>query len=191
MKKLRAISFDNAQEINTLVHVLSQYTENNKLYNDNVKKLLSVAREVQNMFINPTKWERIIMTSRSINKEVATLIQQRLDKGAQKYGRDIPLNDNRDFLQETIEEALDAAIYLACYLIQLKRGKMTNIEKAIKCLKKEIKLNKIKRNFVDELLDEIDNLKKKIESLENRDYKEIKWQNKNLKKQQKVLHIRL
>ena len=112
------------------------------------------------------------MTSRSINKEVATLIQQRLDKGAQKYGRDIPLNDNRDFLQETIEEALDAAIYLACYLIQLKRGKMTNIEKAIKCLKKEIKLNKIKRNFVDELLDEIDNLKKKIESLENRDYKE-------------------
>tara|TARA_R100000664_G_scaffold29315_1_gene41141 strand:- start:5941 stop:6120 length:180 start_codon:yes stop_codon:yes gene_type:complete len=57
MKKIRAISFDNAQEINTLVHVLSQYTENNKLYNDHVKKLLSVAREVQNMFINPTKEE--------------------------------------------------------------------------------------------------------------------------------------
>ena len=45
MKKIRAISFDNAQEINTLVHVLSQYIDNNKLYgrNDNVKKLLSVA----------------------------------------------------------------------------------------------------------------------------------------------------
>ena len=59
MKKIRAISFDNAQEINTLVHVLSQYIDNNKLYgrNDNVKKLLSVAREVQNMFINPTKEE--------------------------------------------------------------------------------------------------------------------------------------
>jgi len=55
MKKIRAISFDNAQEINTLVHVLSNYINNNKLYNDNVKKLLSVAREVQNMFINPTK----------------------------------------------------------------------------------------------------------------------------------------
>ena len=49
---------------------------------------------------------------------------------------------------------------------------MTNIEKTIKYLKKEIKLNKIKRNFVDELLDEIDNLKKKIESLENKDYNE-------------------
>ena len=59
MKKIKAISFDNAQEINTLVHVLSQYIDNNKLYgrNDNVKKLLSVAREVQNMFINPTKEE--------------------------------------------------------------------------------------------------------------------------------------
>ena len=59
MKKIRAISFDNAQEINTLVHVLSQYIDNNKLYgrNDNVKKLLSTAREVQNMFINPTKEE--------------------------------------------------------------------------------------------------------------------------------------
>jgi|TARA_R110002020_G_scaffold443395_4_gene654636 hypothetical protein len=60
--------------------------------------------------------------SDSINDEVATLIQERLDKGAEKYGRDIPLTDKRDFLQESIEEALDGAIYLACYLIQIKKG---------------------------------------------------------------------
>ena len=60
--------------------------------------------------------------SNSINDEVATLIQERLDKGAEKYGRDIPLTDKRDFLQESIEEALDGAIYLACYLIQIKKG---------------------------------------------------------------------
>ena len=60
--------------------------------------------------------------SYSINNEVATLIQERLDKGAQKYGRDIPINDKRDFLQESIEKALDNAIYLACYLIQIKKG---------------------------------------------------------------------
>ncbi len=60
--------------------------------------------------------------SDSINNEVATLIQERLDKGAEKYGRDIPLTDKRDFLQESIEEALDGAIYLACYLIQIKKG---------------------------------------------------------------------
>jgi len=60
--------------------------------------------------------------SNSINDEVATLIQERLDKGAKKYGRDIPLTDKRDFLQESIEEALDGAIYLACFLIQIKKG---------------------------------------------------------------------
>jgi hypothetical protein len=60
--------------------------------------------------------------SYSINDEVATLIQKRLDKGAEKYGRDIPLTDERDFLQESIEEALDNAIYLACFLIQIKKG---------------------------------------------------------------------
>ena len=60
--------------------------------------------------------------SYSINDEVATLIQERLDKGSEKYGRDIPLDDKRDFLQESIEEALDNAIYLTCYLIQIKKG---------------------------------------------------------------------
>ena len=60
--------------------------------------------------------------SDSINDEVAALIQERLDKGAEKYGRDIPLTDERDFLQESIEEALDNAIYLACFLIQIKKG---------------------------------------------------------------------
>ena len=58
MKRIKAISFDNAQEINTLVHVLSNYIDNNKLYNDNVKKLLSVALEVQEMFINPSRKKR-------------------------------------------------------------------------------------------------------------------------------------
>jgi len=68
MKKLRAISFDNAQEINTLVHVLNQYVENNMLYNDHVKKLLSVAIEVQNMFINPTKTVSITEINQQISK---------------------------------------------------------------------------------------------------------------------------
>ena len=70
MKKLRAISFDNAQEINTLVHVLNQYVENNMLYNDHVKKLLSVAIEVQNMFINPTKTISITEINQQISKEM-------------------------------------------------------------------------------------------------------------------------
>ena len=70
MKKIRAISFDNAQEINTLVHVLNEYIENNKLYNDPVKKLLSVAIEVQNMFINPAKTVSITEINKQISKEM-------------------------------------------------------------------------------------------------------------------------
>ena len=56
MKKIRAIAFDTAQEINTLVLVLSKYTDDNG-HNNIVKKLLSTAREVQQMFINTTKEE--------------------------------------------------------------------------------------------------------------------------------------
>ena len=56
MKKIRAIAFDTAQEINTLVLVLSKYTDDNG-HNNTVKKLLSTAREVQQMFINITKEE--------------------------------------------------------------------------------------------------------------------------------------
>ena len=59
MKKIRAIAFDTAQEINTLVLVLSKYipTNNQNERNHTVKKLLSTAREVQQMFINITKEE--------------------------------------------------------------------------------------------------------------------------------------
>ena len=56
MKKIRAIAFDTAQEINTLVLVLSTYIHDNGQSNT-VKKLLSTAREVQKMFINTTKEE--------------------------------------------------------------------------------------------------------------------------------------
>ena len=51
MKKIRAIAFDTAQEINTLVLVLSTYIHDNGQSNT-VKKLLSTAREVQKMFID-------------------------------------------------------------------------------------------------------------------------------------------
>ena len=62
MKKIRAIAFDTAQEINTLVLVLSTHITTNEerregLRNHTVKKLLSTAREVQKMFINTTKEE--------------------------------------------------------------------------------------------------------------------------------------
>ena len=60
---------------------------------------------------------------RRINEEVLNLIKNRLDKGAKKYGEEIHVSDKRDFIVESIEEVLDACVYLACKLIQLKERK--------------------------------------------------------------------
>ena len=60
---------------------------------------------------------------RIINEEVLNLIKNRLDKGAKKYGEEILVTDKRDFTVESLEEILDACVYLACKLIQLKERK--------------------------------------------------------------------
>ena len=43
-----------------------------------------------------------------------------MDIGAKKYGDTIDIKDNRDFLEEAIEEALDGCVYLAAKLIQIQ-----------------------------------------------------------------------
>ena len=59
---------------------------------------------------------------RRINEEVLNLIKNRLDKGAKKYGEEILVTDKRNFTVESLEEILDACVYLACKLIQLKEN---------------------------------------------------------------------
>jgi hypothetical protein len=59
---------------------------------------------------------------RRINEEVLSLIKNRLDKGAKKYGEEILVTDKRDFTVESLEEILDTCVYLACKLIQLKEN---------------------------------------------------------------------
>ena len=50
---------------------------------------------------------------RRINEEVIQLIKERLDAGAKKYGEEILIDDKREFVVETLEEILDACVYLA------------------------------------------------------------------------------
>jgi len=47
-------------------------------------------------------------------------IQDRLELGAKKYGDTLSLNDERNFLKEAIEEALDMNVYLSAFLIQIE-----------------------------------------------------------------------
>ena len=48
------------------------------------------------------------------------MISDRLDLGQSKYNQDVPLEDGRDFVQETLEELLDACVYLSAQILRVK-----------------------------------------------------------------------
>ena len=54
-----------------------------------------------------------------MNKKILKLIEQRLLVGEKKYGNENVTNDGRDFLKESLEEALDCCVYLAARLLEL------------------------------------------------------------------------
>jgi len=55
-----------------------------------------------------------------MNREIVKLIEKRLVKGEQRYGKENIVSDGRDFVEEALEEALDCAVYLAGHLIEIK-----------------------------------------------------------------------
>ena len=60
-----------------------------------------------------------------MNNKILQLIEQRLLIGEKKYGNENVINDGRDFLKESLEEALDCCVYLAARLLEI----MDNEEK--------------------------------------------------------------
>ena len=54
-----------------------------------------------------------------MNKKILKLIEQRLLVGEKKYGHENVLSDGRDFLKESLEEALDCSVYLAARLLEI------------------------------------------------------------------------
>ena len=46
------------------------------------------------------------------------MIKKRLDLGAEKYYKEVPLDDGRDFIKETLEELLDACVYISAELLK-------------------------------------------------------------------------
>ena len=61
-----------------------------------------------------------------MNKQILNLINKRLLIGEKKYGNEKVATDGRDFLKESLEEALDCAVYLAARLVELDNEKKTN-----------------------------------------------------------------
>ena len=54
-----------------------------------------------------------------MNSKILKLIEQRLLIGEKKYGNENVTNDGRNFLKESLEEALDCAVYLSACLLEL------------------------------------------------------------------------
>ena len=61
-----------------------------------------------------------------MNREILKLIEKRLLIGEKKYGNENVTNDGRDFIKESLEEALDCEVYLAASLLELDEKKKTN-----------------------------------------------------------------
>ena len=55
-----------------------------------------------------------------MNNQIVKLIRKRLVKGEERYGKQNIASDGRDFVQESLEEALDCAVYLAGHIIELQ-----------------------------------------------------------------------
>jgi len=59
------------------------------------------------------------------NEEIKKIIISRIDKrfeiGKKEYGQGVRVNDNYNWVNETMEEILDAMIYSAAKIIQLQR----------------------------------------------------------------------
>ena len=95
-----------------------------------------------------------------INKLVKKYINDRIDQGNVKFGKQLDTTDSRDFIEEAVEELLDACIYLTVRLCQIREthGKLRMneicnpkemqeaLEKAMNKSKKEIKYAKSQQN---------------------------------------------
>ena len=55
-----------------------------------------------------------------MNSEILSMIKERLEKGKRQYGDTINVYDGRDWIQETLEELLDAQVYLTAELLKLR-----------------------------------------------------------------------
>ena len=56
----------------------------------------------------------------NMNLKILDLIGKRLVEGEERYGKENIASDGRDFVQESLEEALDCAVYLAGHIIELQ-----------------------------------------------------------------------
>ena len=54
------------------------------------------------------------------NNEIVSLVEQRLEIGKREYNQQVDVHDGRNWTQESLEEALDLAVYLSAEILKRK-----------------------------------------------------------------------
>lgn len=54
------------------------------------------------------------------NQKIIKLISERLEVGQKKYNQEMQLADGRNMIRETLEELLDACVYISTELLKLE-----------------------------------------------------------------------
>jgi len=53
------------------------------------------------------------------NDKILSLLKEKINEGAIKYGEQVPIDGSRDNLKEAIDELLDLCIYLSAVALEL------------------------------------------------------------------------
>tara|TARA_R100000278_G_scaffold47893_1_gene41357 strand:- start:339 stop:779 length:441 start_codon:yes stop_codon:yes gene_type:complete len=57
----------------------------------------------------------------NLNDKILSMIKARLEKGKRQYGEQLEVDDGREWLEEALEELLDAIVYLTAELLLIKK----------------------------------------------------------------------
>ena len=55
------------------------------------------------------------------NREIISLIEDRLEKGKREYEQEVDILDGRQWLTEALEEVLDACVYVSAEILKVKK----------------------------------------------------------------------
>ena len=89
-----------------------------------------------------------------MNNDILDLVGKRLIKGERKYGHENVITDGRDFTEESLEEALDCAVYLAARIVEIQNKKEKQMGRAIDMAKNLQKLED-RLKLVEDALEEM------------------------------------
>lgn len=79
-------------------------------------------------------WTEEELAQHRSSERIAALFAERESLGMQRYGKPLNIEDGRDMVRESVEELLDAAVYLTAKCRQLAEEKRINVDAGHKFL---------------------------------------------------------